>query len=113
MLGDGWQGIVGRALAKAVVYQPKPVRNLDFEPFSFILIIFHLPSLSPSIYFANSPLSLLSFSYFFYDLDRWSKEENRVPNETGLQVHWGIHRLSNHRLLVTLSTFSCIPRKQS
>ena len=41
--------------------------------FLFILIIFHSLSLSPSIYFANSPLSLLPFSYFSYDSNRRSK----------------------------------------
>ena len=50
--------------------------------FLFILTLFNLFSPSPSIYFANSPLSLLSFSYFPYDSDKRSQEEDRVPNET-------------------------------
>ena len=49
--------------------------------FPFILILFNLLSPSPSIYFANSPLSLLSFSHFSYDSDKWSQED-QIPNES-------------------------------
>ena len=49
--------------------------------FLFILTLFNLFSPSPSIYFANSPLSLLSFSYVSYDSDKQSQEEDRIPNE--------------------------------
>ena len=49
--------------------------------FLFILTLFYSFSLPPSIYFANSPLSLLSFSYVSYDSDKRSQEEDRIPNE--------------------------------
>ena len=49
--------------------------------FLFILTLFNSISPSPSIYFANSPLSLLSFSYVSYDSDKRSQEEDRIPNE--------------------------------
>ena len=50
--------------------------------FLFILTLINSLSLSPSIYFANSPLSLLSFSYFSYNLDKQSQEEDQIPNES-------------------------------
>ena len=49
--------------------------------FLFILTLFDSFSPSPSIYFANSPLSLLSFSYSSYDSDKRSQEEDCIPNE--------------------------------
>ena len=50
--------------------------------FLFILTLFNSLSPSISIYFANPPLSLLSFSYVSYDSDKRSQEEDHIPNES-------------------------------
>ena len=71
------------------------VRILDFEPdFSFILTLFNSLSPSPSLYFANSPLSLLSFSYVSYDSDKRRQEEDRIPNENDYKYMMSTRRKS-------------------
>ena len=83
--------------------------------FLFSLIIFHPLSLSTSIYFANSSLSLWYFLILFF-MDQTDETKKAIPfkDKSGTTstviVKW---HSSSRLLVVTLSTFSSIPTQKT